>query len=243
MTATNIVCQPRHRQINIVTDAAGYDVNTGIIVALGTKVFGVAHWPGVVTGRGTAIAIPVLGQKLSWTFPTFDDLIDGVEQALPKMVAEFAIRGTVELILAGWSRRHDEPRAYVIETTDEPPRGMTETEVSESKSFGGIIPDAYQLTRLPDATEGPRLKEGTILASNWEGLDPEVEPGEIVARLRKLIQHQRQEVHEGKHWIGGFVEHTVVTPDSISQRILYRWSDDAIGRPIRVETRKLELAQ
>jgi hypothetical protein len=77
------------------------------------------------------------------------------------------------------------------------------------------------------------LTEDAILVSGWEGIDANLAPPEIVRRLRKLIEIQRSMTADGKHWVGGFVEHTVVTPDSVSQRILHRWSEDRIGDLIR----------
>jgi hypothetical protein len=70
----------------------------------------------VITGRGTAIAVPLLGAALSLSFSTFDALVAGIEDVLEGMVAYYGI-GNAEVILAGISAERG-PAAYMIVTSD-----------------------------------------------------------------------------------------------------------------------------
>jgi hypothetical protein len=76
MTAINVACQKRHNLVQILTDGAAYNAQ-GDLLGVGTKVFAEPNWPGVVIGRGKAIAVPLLGAALSLSFSTFDAIISG----------------------------------------------------------------------------------------------------------------------------------------------------------------------
>jgi hypothetical protein len=233
MTATNVLCLKQRREVRLTTDGAVYDMPSGIVRGIGTKVFPIAHWPGVVTGRGTSIAVVVLGQELSWRFDTFDDAVEGAESLLPGLVENYRIRGAVELVIAGWSTRAQEPQAYVIETTDDLPFGMTADELDAHEMRAGmILPPSFSLTRLDDDVHGPVLTADVAIANRWKGHDLEAPVGDIIQACRHTVECQRLLTQDGLHLVGGFIEHTVITRDSVSQRILHRWPEDTIGRPI-----------
>jgi hypothetical protein len=73
VSAIVIAAQPKFGLIHAVTDAAYYEPNQKV-VAFGTKVFPVTHWPGMVTSAGNAAAYALFGWSLSQDFATFDEL-------------------------------------------------------------------------------------------------------------------------------------------------------------------------
>src|SRR5258707_12845420 len=88
MSAVNIICQPRHGCLHIVTDSASYV--DGIVDGLGRpKVLTVPAWPGAITGRGPALAGAIGGVTLSCKFPTFDEAGAGAEEVLPGILERF----------------------------------------------------------------------------------------------------------------------------------------------------------
>lgn len=225
MTAVNVVCQKRHNCLHVLTDGATY-TNEGVLVGLGTKVFTEPNWPGVIAGRGSAIAVPLLGTALSLSFATFDALIDNVETVLEGMVKYYCIKGHAELIIAGFSEQRGGPESYLIKTSDELPFGIAPEEAKAS----GFVPDAFKLLRLPDMVNGPVPQQEIVDAAVFEGFTTDDEPAFVVAGLAKLIEIQRHSIYEdGIHWIGGYAQLTTINVHGVHQRILQRWPEDRIG--------------
>jgi len=54
MSALNVIVQ-RDRVV-VVTDAAAYDANSGIVMGFGVKQAAIASWPGALATRGAALA-------------------------------------------------------------------------------------------------------------------------------------------------------------------------------------------
>lgn len=230
MTAIDVVCQPRHDLIHVMTDGASYTPD-GVLVGFGTKVFVEPNWPGIITGRGTAIAVPLLGSALSVRFPTFDALIDGIEGCLADMVDHYRIVGAAELVIAGFSALRGAPECYVIETTDRAPVGVSEEKVGEAKA-AGFLPDAYRLSRLPDAVCGPVPIAEVAAAANYQGFSVDDSPQVVVDCLSLMIEMQRHSVFDdGITWVGGYAQLTTIAADGrVSQSIVRRWAEDEIGR-------------
>lgn len=225
MTAINVVCQKQHNCLHLVTDGATY-TNEGILVGLGTKVFTEPNWPGVVAGRGSAIAVPLLGAALSNSFATFDAMIDNIEIVLEGMVKYYGIKGDAELIIAGFSERREGPESYLIKTSDALPFGIAPGKAKAS----GFVPDAFKLLRLPDIVNGPVAQKEVVIAAAFEGFTTNDEPAFVVAGLAKLIEIQRHSIYDdGIHWIGGYAQLTTINSAGIHQRILQRWPEDRIG--------------
>src|SRR5258708_26161716 len=110
MSAVNIICQPRHGCLHIVTDSASYV--DGIVDGLGCpKVLTVPAWPGAITGRGPALAGAIGGETRSCKFPTFDEAVAGAGECLPGILGRFSdffrtpYPGTLQLVLAALSSK------------------------------------------------------------------------------------------------------------------------------------------
>jgi hypothetical protein len=229
LTATNIVLQPKHRCLHVVTDGASYN-QAGVVQGFATKVFTAPNWPGIITGRGIASAPQLFGQRLSWKFQSFDDLVDGIEAVYLDIADELGLTEyDIELIIAGWSFERDQPESYVIYPNEQLGHGMTE-EILEARLAEGKWspkPVPFKLMKLPGAVDGPFLNEAIKLSSDYGGIDIDEPPEKCIARMHHVIECQRHDVwaHDQKYYIGGFAQVTTVTPDGISQRILSRWPD------------------
>ncbi len=231
MTAVNCVCQPQHNCLDIVTDAASY-TPAGVLVGVGTKVFTEPNWPGAIAGRGTAIAVPLLGAALSLSFATFDAMIEKIEEVLPGMVSYYGIEGHAELIIAGFSVARGGPEAYVIETSDAQPVGIDAAAAHQAKA-NGFLPDQFKLQRLPNIVVGPPPANDIIIKANFTGFTIEDDPAFVVAGLAKMIEMQRQsKFRDGVCWIGGHAQIITINADGVHQRILQRWPEDQIGEPM-----------
>jgi hypothetical protein len=218
----------------VVTDGASYDLD-GVLVSIGNKAFTIPHWPGVVTGRGTAVMTPLLAWSLSGMFGTFDDAVAGTEAALPGMIDDFKLSGfNVELVIAGWSSLRRAPEAYVIKTTEQMPLNFTDEQrigVSEGKYY---VPEPMRLVKLPNLVAGPRLSPEIMIESGFLGIDINDEPSQMIERLHSAVECQRHDKNpDGKCYVGGFVQVSTVTPESTTQRILHRWQEDNIGSLIK----------
>lgn len=224
MTAINVVCQKRHKLVHVLTDAASYTPD-GVLAGIGTKVFVEPNWPGVVTGRGTAIAVPLLGAALSLRFLSFDALVDGIEDVLEEMVDYYNIQGSAELVIAGISGNRG-PEAYMIVTDDAPPKGCS----LEAARASGHWPAPFRLQRLHDMTCGPVPTVAAINAAvefaGFEVFGTDDAPADVVAGLTTFIEMQRNSLFDdGICWVGGHAELTTISAEGTSHRILKRWPD------------------
>lgn len=247
MTAINIVCRPRQKQIMIMTDGAHYFAD-GTLMGLAAKGATVPGWPGFVVGRGPSVASIELGYALAMRCPTFDDLIANVESLMPGEVAELnfnhfddAASATIELVLAGFSKERDCPEVYLIRTSDMLPPGMDEEQFAamraENLAAGREVMNgaAYQLLRLPDVAIAPAISPVSREASGYSGIDPNEPDGQVLNDMMMAIELQRQQLENGAHFVGGMAVLTTITPAGASQRIVKRWDRDVIGEPIEAE--------
>ena len=223
MTAINIVCQPSC--VHVLTDGAMYDAE-GYVTGIGTKVFTVPAWPGLVACRGPAFATAVIGQELSWRYATFDSMVAGIENVLEDIVDEYTafFPPEIELLLAGWSAERSRSEGYVIQTCAAP---ITEEQLSELRAAGQtpIVPQPYELRRLPDAVTAPVVGHEIGCAAGYMGIDVNATPDRVIETMRLVLECQRHQYEDG-YFVGGHAELTTVTPDGIQQRVLDRWPDE-----------------
>ncbi len=140
MSAVNIICQPRHGCLHIVTDSASYV--DGIVDGLGRpKVLTVPAWPGAITGRGPALAGAIVGETLSCKFPTFDEAVAGAEEVLPGILERFSdIFSTpypdrLQVVIAGWSSERRQPESYVFNASEAAAPGATQEEIEANAHY------------------------------------------------------------------------------------------------------------
>jgi hypothetical protein len=234
MTALNIVRQPQHKQILVLSDAASY-LQTGEMVGMASKVYPVPSWPGIVAGRGPSLAPALLGQHLALAFPTWDSMVQLVEDALPAMVDACAVlmrTGTIELVLAGWSQERERPETYLIRCDDELPPGTTQAGVDALIASGGIYPGAFELRELPAVVCGPMIGPVAQRVTGYIEIADKGSSLQAIADMRLALETQRHDPTLPFCCVGGFALLTTITPDRVEQKIVHRWAEDQIGELI-----------
>ena len=233
MTAINIICQKRHNQLHVASDAAYYSAD-GIVHEFRSKVLPVQHWPGIIAARGNADGADAIDNILPDLFSSFDDLIPEVETVLPQILDARGLADIhVQVFLAGWSDLKQQPEAYVLKTTSKAPRGVTAKQSTKAIADGLEPRGPFQLLRLPDVVFGPPPLSSSLDDSYCDDIDVNANPEFIAKQLRKILEIQRHDLREdGIHWVGGYGELTTVTPDGVTQVELQRWPDET-GRKLK----------
>ena len=222
MTAVIIVAQPKYGCIHFAGDAAAY-MSDQTVVCFTSKVFPIAHWPGLVTTAGNGAMAPLFGWSLSQAFSTFDQAVDNAEQKLPDLAANYNLPNGAQLFFVGISSRG--PEAYVARTDDRLPAGVTREEMEQNEYWVGM----YELVKLPDQIQSP-VPNDQVVAANYEGFDPDEPPESVLWSIRKMLEMQRQtKLPHGVGAIGGFGQCTTVYRDRVEQKVLCRWPEDKIG--------------
>jgi hypothetical protein len=234
MTALNIVRQPQHKQILVLSDGASY-LPDGQLIGTASKVYPVPSWPGIVAGRGPTLAPALLGQHLALAFPTWDLMVQFAADALPSMVEACAVMmqsGTIELVLAGWSQERNRPETYLIRCDDELPPGSTQADVDALIASGGIYPGAFELCELPAVVCGPMIRPEARQATGYSGIADHGSSTAALADMRLALETQRHDPSLAFCCVGGFALLTTITPDRVNQEIVHRWPEDQIGQLI-----------
>lgn len=234
MTALNIVRQPQHKQILVLSDGASY-LPDGQLIGTASKVFPVPSWPGVVAGRGPTLAPALLGQHLALAFPTWDLMVQFAADALPSMVEACAVMlqsGTIELVLAGWSQERERPETYLIRCDDELPPGSTQADVDALIASGGIYPGAFELCELPAVVCGPMIGPAARKVTGYAGIADNGSSVAALADMRFALETQRHDPSLAFPCVGGFALLTTITPEAVNQEIVHRWPEDQIGELI-----------
>lgn len=229
MSTTVVVCQPRHSLVNVATDAAMYRQDQSV-VAFGSKVAPIAHWPGCVTGLGNAAAVPLFAWQLAQQFASWDEMVANGADAMSRLadITESYGLNHASVLLAGISAQRG-PEAYTFQTTVELPPGTTREEAEASPYFQ----PAYVLTKLPDVIMSPVTPPEISIAAAYEGIDTNADPETVVWSIRKVLAMQRaMPLPDGIGGIGGWAELTTVGADSVTQRVIERWPNDKTGAPL-----------
>lgn len=237
MTAINIVAQPDHRCIHVLTDGAVYEQSDARVVAFGPKACPVPAWPGVIATRGDWLPAAVAEVFIAHTYATFDDLVDGIEDAIASN--EPPITAAIEFIFAGWSEERQAPEAYLLRTTGALPPGMTEEQVAARVAAGGVGIAANKLIRLPDVAFGPMIPTDEPMRADagYTGINKSKAPEAVIADMLIGVEIQRRLPRAPGRLgsiVGGSATITTVTPNGITQRVLRRWPD-VVGAYIEPE--------
>jgi hypothetical protein len=233
MTAIIIAAQRKRGCIHVAGDSAMY-LRDQTVVAFGSKFLTVPHWPGVITSTGNSAIVPHVGWTLAQLFSTFDELVAGVSDALPRLVEDYValqerhgIRSGADLYFVGISAERG-PEAYAIKTDDELPPGTTREEAEASEHWA----PPFTLLKLPDLVMTP-VPTDQVVPANYEGIDLDDDPEQVTWSLRKILEMQRRmTLPEGIGGIGGFGQLATVSADGVTQRLLQRWPDQ-LGTPLR----------
>jgi hypothetical protein len=215
--------------LHLAVDAAMYRQDQ-CVVAFGTKVWPVSHWPGVVFCTGNAAAVPLFGWALAQQYATWDGMIDDAENGLNSLadiVREYGLNHA-SVLLAGISAKRG-PEAYTFQTTVELPPGVTREEAEASPYWQS----PYVLTKLPDVIMSPVTPPELSIAAAYEGIDVDADPETVLWSLRHVLAMQRaMPLPDGIGGIGGWIEAFSISAGGIHQRVIERWPEDTIGAPL-----------
>lgn len=218
MTAINVLV--RSDRVHVMTDGSVWEPE-GAIIGVAQKVYILAHVSAVIAYRGPAYLGPGLVGTLNASgMRSFDDLLTrlpatarmlidhAIEHMDPTVLAEASARLDLrrfDIAVAGWSHARGRGEAYRLDTSKPGWR-------LEPQGAGFLMPadSPALLARLEDA--------------GWSIGDE----AEDAARLLELVNHQRavpDNLPNGASFptVGGFAQHTVITPDAIATRIVERW--------------------
>jgi hypothetical protein len=219
--------------VSILCDGAGYD-SGGALQCVLSKAFAIPHLSAVIATRGAAVSLPFIATRLSTEFSSFDDLVSGIEEKLPKIILDsealFALSGaaSTEMAVIGWSDQNDSGMAFTIQTGD----------VSDTRAeYAGVEqPESFKLIERPDAFALPAPSADIMRDAGFRGdanierIIPEIDLLQILEMQRQsLIEYNGQDICV----VGGLaLLSTVARGGSITQRVIHRWPDE-IGELIQ----------
>jgi hypothetical protein len=228
MSALNVVKQ-RDRVV-LVTDAAAFDMKTGVIQGFPTKQVAIPSWPGVFATRGNPLGTPLFAHFLSCRFQTFDAMVAGIEDALPdvhRQVGAMCQGADEPLVLGGWSRDRNRPEGYMMSMAENA-CGANLEETAEA-----IQPPLYKLHALGTLTISPYVAREAY--SGISGACQDMD--ELLRHMIALMEAQRRNFYKSKGsepfcGIGGYAVAAIVSADGIRQKVFHRWPGDRVGKRI-----------
>lgn len=237
MTALAVLTQPARGVCFMVSDAALYDSESGVIVRFDNKTAVVDHWPGAVSNSGNADATFLAVEALGAAFPTWDAMVDGAEDLLARVVPSWSLRSGADVLLAGISAKRG-PEAFTFRIDDTLPETASRADAAASKYWAN---KPFQLVRLGRLVMTP-VPDDQIIPADWEGIADDADDASVEWSMRKLLTMQRHmALPDSIGGIGGFATITKVTAGGVEQRTLIEWPEDQTGgwiRPPRIFWRR-----
>ncbi|WP_439496836.1 hypothetical protein [Bosea sp. (in: a-proteobacteria)] len=191
----------------VFTDAATYD-GDGRIVSIEPKAYPMAHLGCVVNVRGSQAFARDFAPRISRAFWDFEDLISHLAlaaevawEANQEMLNACHTGPDVEIFVAGWSKVRNRAEAYVVASHDR----------------NG---ERWALTPI-----------GPFAAAPFDDSCPlhDRMTDDVLAAGLELMEAQRNVRDEqGRGGVGGFIQWSRVTRDSIHTTVVKRWPD-AVG--------------
>lgn len=183
----------------------------GQALGTGQKVRILGHLPAVVTGRGPTELPEYFADRLTWRFAHFDDAVAGMPETYGIALAQFGTanpqaRARPNMILmAGWSEVRGRPECWIMDSNNE-------------------AAGAQQImnTCAPSSPEMMGRLRDLSLTGGMASFDP-VRDGLRIMQAQRDLRFPHPVTGEMQPAVGGFCQHTVITPYGISTRILERW--------------------
>lgn len=222
MSVCNIIQEPD--AIHIWSDGAVYSP-TGVLVATAAKTFLLPAIHAAMVVSGELLVANALAVEAQIGKASFDDLIDWFPGFMAKVrddvseMAGFEAQPTVAR-LAGWSERRQRLEVWSAAAGETVHHGSGKAVLIEPDDVLVSPASGELMTRLEKAgLSGP------------DGLNAET-PGDWLQVLREQRACAFPYEYGGNHpirMVGGFAQHTVITRDALTTRVVERWAEDRVG--------------
>ncbi|CAO4155154.1 hypothetical protein LPLAFNJD_LOCUS4373 [Methylorubrum aminovorans] len=183
----------------------------GQVFGTAQKVRILGHLPAVVSGRGPSELPEYFADRARWRFVSFDEAVSNMHETYTIALAQFGTanpqaRARPNLILmAGWSEERGRPECWVMD--------------SGSEAAG---PQQIMNTCAPLSPELIGRLVAMGLSGGMASFDPSRD-GLRVMRAQRDLRFPHPVSGEKQPALGGFCQHTVITADGITTRIVERW--------------------
>jgi hypothetical protein len=242
MSACNVLVQKA--AVHIMVDGLSYG-SDGVIEAISQKCWACPTSHFVVSSMGAGSAGLIFSVEAGRLFPSFDALVASIEVAMPEICQKHAASlgqsefTDCEVYFAGWSKARNRPEAYIMRVHDEASQAYWDEQTQNT----GYEAKPYKLMPITDITGNPaadvaELREAGLVRKDvtvdelCEVLDPCID---LLAML-EVQRRRKTPLRPGlpvRHWVGGLALLTSITRDGITQRVVHRWEEDAIGQIVK----------
>ncbi|MCG5245987.1 hypothetical protein [Methylorubrum extorquens] len=177
------------------------------------KVRILGHLPVVVSGRGPSELPEYFADRVRWRFASFDDAVADMAETYTIALAQFGAanpraRARPNMILmAGWSEERGRPECWVMD--------------SGSEAAG---PQQIMNICAPASPELMGCLRDMGLTGGMASFDP-LGDGLRIMRAQRDLRFPHPVSGEMQPAVGGFCQHTVITAQGISTRIVERWPE------------------
>lgn len=212
MTAINIIKKPD--EIIVITDGA-MTSELGTVQLISSKVTLLPIAPAMIAVRGPWPLAHLLGMRATCDGWSFDELARNISPLAKQIVKEAPHFADSEITIAGYSEVGQCLVTYLLPCDHRYlAHGMHPFSMHErhDEIISGPTPSA----------EGMRL--AGFVCPQARDFDPDTHGVALVAAQRLTPEWSRG--------IGGFVQVSTVTKDTVSSRIVHRWAEDEIGQRI-----------
>ncbi|MGY4332958.1 hypothetical protein ACVWWG_007375 [Bradyrhizobium sp. LB7.2] len=252
MTAVNIAIQKR--AVHIMTDGLSYN-KEGVVIGISPKCWALPTLNAAVACMGPSLANIITAAEFTKRFSSFDEMIVGIEEAMPKIYAASISLLTengggipdTRIYIGGWSEGRNRPEAYsMFCIPQESVEYWKETHGKQSARYGSdavVADEPFKLVPLDDVIMNPPFAAGLTgeqcgfkasKASMADTLDPEVDLV-VMLQMQRLREEPLRPGLPATSKVGGHALLTSIDAGGIRQRVVYRWPADKVGEVISSE--------
>lgn len=201
--------------VHLFTDGAVYLTGDSTVVGWMTKVFNLPAFDAVVgfvgTPQSALLSVAAAADVRATDFDGFMDVFGGKL----KTAAAQARRGgqpfmeSCELVVAGWSKSKDELQAHAI---------------------AGFSDNGRPAFEMRPVTKFLRPYGGSLVGVAFDPACPS-ESGLAIMEEQRCSKWKPHGAWTDIHAVGGFCQHTILTRDEVTTRVIRRWPD-VVGEKI-----------
>jgi hypothetical protein len=215
-----VVGKSENGSYHFFTDGGVFD-SKGVLIAIAQKTHMLAHMPAALTVLGPRAWATVLYAFVA-SCATFDGLRDTIisdlrsYEALIKRAAESdGMSADFQIFMAGYSHRENRLAGFMVASNAE-----------------SGVKEPYVLQELLETMVNPAPDHVALKSVVWEypeSINIERDGLKLMQAQRKMpFAHGNGAIQSV---VGGFIQHTVVSSDQVTTRIVHRW-DDKVGESI-----------